>query len=203
TYLRGAPTETDRFLRWQDVLDGFMASSGRVGTALGASDDPRIVEPILRTARRARVVVLPTATGVDGLVRPSVNAIRALVSSKVRTAGGPIVRVVVINGSGRPGVADSLAVRLAPLGYEIVAADKQGQAVVVLDVRELITITDYFVICSGSSDRQVKTLSDEIVRVLKARGVRPVRREGEAAAKWVLLDFVDFVVHVFNREERE
>ena len=83
------------------------------------------------------------------------------------------------------------------------AADKQGQAVVVLDVRELITITDYFVICSGSSDRQVKTLSDEIVRVLKARGVRPVRREGEAAAKWVLLDFVDFVVHVFNREERE
>ena len=127
TYLRGAPTETDRFLRWQDVLDGFMASSGRVGTALGASDDPRIVEPILRTARRARVVVLPTATGVDGLVRPSVNAIRALVSSKVRTAGGPIVRVVVINGSGRPGVADSLAVRLAPLGYEIVAAENDSK----------------------------------------------------------------------------
>jgi hypothetical protein len=127
TYLRGAPTETDRFLRWQDVLDGFMSSTGRVGTALGASDDPGIVEPILRTARGAQVVVLPTATGVDGLVRPSVNAIRALVSSKVRTAGGPVVRVVVINGSGRPGVADALAVRLAPLGYQIVAAENDSK----------------------------------------------------------------------------
>lgn len=83
------------------------------------------------------------------------------------------------------------------------AADKQSQAVVVLDVRELITITDYFVICSGTSDRQVKTLADEIVAALKASGVRPVRREGEVAAKWVLLDYVDFVVHVFNQEERE
>jgi ribosome-associated protein len=83
------------------------------------------------------------------------------------------------------------------------AADKQGQAVVVLDVRELITITDYFVICSGATDRQVKTLADEIVKALKGRGVRPVRREGEVAARWVLLDFVDFVVHVFNQEERE
>ena len=83
------------------------------------------------------------------------------------------------------------------------AASKQGRSVVILDVRELITITDYFVILSGSSDRQVKTLADEVVRELKARGVRPVRREGEVAARWVLLDFVDFVVHVFNQEQRE
>jgi len=83
------------------------------------------------------------------------------------------------------------------------AASKQGRQVVILDVRELITITDYFVIVSGTSDRQVKTLADEVVRELKARGVRPVRREGEVAARWVLLDFVDFVVHVFNHEERE
>jgi ribosome-associated protein len=83
------------------------------------------------------------------------------------------------------------------------AAEKQGRSVMVLDVRELIAITDYFVICSGTSDRQVKTLADEVVAALKARGVRPVRREGEVGAKWVLLDFVDFVVHVFNQEERE
>jgi len=82
------------------------------------------------------------------------------------------------------------------------ASSKQAERITVIDVRELITITDYFVICSGSSDRQVKTLSDEIVKALKTRGVRPVRREGEVAARWVLLDFVDFVVHVFNREER-
>ena len=84
-----------------------------------------------------------------------------------------------------------------------VAASKQGEAVVVLDVRELITITDYFVIASGSSDRQVTTIADEIAVQLKKRGTRALRREGEASAKWVLLDFVDFVVHVFDRETRE
>ena len=84
-----------------------------------------------------------------------------------------------------------------------VAASKQGEAVVVLDVRELITITDYFVICSGTSDRQVSTIADEVATQLKKRGTRALRREGESSAKWVLLDFVDFVVHVFDREARE
>src|SRR5262245_48302414 len=73
----------------------------------------------------------------------------------------------------------------------------------VLDVRELITITDYFVIASGTSDRQVTTIADEILLQLKKRGTRALRREGESNAKWVLLDFVDFVVHVFDREARE
>ena len=84
-----------------------------------------------------------------------------------------------------------------------VAASKQGAAVVVLDVRELITITDYFVIASGSSDRQVSTIADEILLQLKKLGHPALRREGESSAKWVLLDFVDFVVHVFHDEERD
>ena len=83
------------------------------------------------------------------------------------------------------------------------ASSKQGEDVVILDVRELITITDYFVIASGSSDRQVKSIADEVVDRLKASGTRPVRREGEAGSRWVLLDFVDFVVHVFHHEERD
>jgi ribosome-associated protein len=83
------------------------------------------------------------------------------------------------------------------------ASAKQGEDVVILDVRELITITDYFVICSGSSDRQVKSIADEVVDQLKKSGTRPVRREGEAGARWVLLDFVDFVMHVFHQEERD
>ena len=73
----------------------------------------------------------------------------------------------------------------------------------VLDVRELITITDYFVIASGSSDRQLSTIADEILLHLKKLGHPALRREGESGAKWVLLDFVDFVVHVFDRETRE
>jgi ribosome-associated protein len=83
------------------------------------------------------------------------------------------------------------------------AATKQADNIVVLDVRALITITDYFVIASGTSDRQVKTIAEEVVHALKDDGVRPVRREGEAGATWVLLDFVDFVVHVFEQQERE
>jgi len=84
-----------------------------------------------------------------------------------------------------------------------IASSKQADAVSVLDVRELITITDYFVICSGSSERQVDTIADEVVKELKAAGVRPVRREGESGARWQLVDFVDFVVHVFHEEARE
>lgn len=83
------------------------------------------------------------------------------------------------------------------------AADKQAQDVVVLDVQELIVITDYFVVCSGTSDRQVKTLVEEVEKAVRAIGERPVRREGEADARWVLLDYVDVVVHVFAQEERE
>jgi ribosome-associated protein len=83
------------------------------------------------------------------------------------------------------------------------AADKQAVDVTILDVSGLIVITDYFVICSGTSDRQVKTLVEEVEKAVRALGERPVRREGEGDARWVLLDYVDVVVHVFAQEERE
>ena len=83
------------------------------------------------------------------------------------------------------------------------ASVKQAEEVVVLDVRDLIVITDYFVIASGSNDRQVRTIAEEIERTLREHGVKPVRREGQHEGIWVLLDFVDFVVHVFRNEERE
>jgi ribosome-associated protein len=84
------------------------------------------------------------------------------------------------------------------------ASSKQGGAIVILDVRDLITITDYFVIASGASERQVDTIADGVVQELKKKhGARPVRTEGEAGTRWILLDFVDFVVHVFHDEERE
>lgn len=72
----------------------------------------------------------------------------------------------------------------------------------VLDVSEPLVISDYFVICSGSSDRQVRAIAEEIERVCREHGVRPAHREGQQAARWVLLDFVDFVVHVFDEEAR-
>ena len=83
------------------------------------------------------------------------------------------------------------------------ARDKQATDVVVLDVAELLAITDYFVICSASSDRQIKTVIQAVEdRVRHDLDLRPVRREGEADAGWWLLDYVDVVVHVFGDEER-
>jgi ribosome-associated protein len=83
------------------------------------------------------------------------------------------------------------------------AVEKQASDVLVLDVRDLITITDYFVIASGSSERQVKTVVEEIEKVLKEAGVKPVREEGDSKTGWMLLDYVDLVVHVFSDEQRD
>ncbi len=82
------------------------------------------------------------------------------------------------------------------------AVGKQGEDVTVLDVRSVIVITDFFVIVSGGSARQVRTITESIEAALKELGVKPVRREGETEGQWVLLDYVDVVVHVFGEEER-
>jgi ribosome-associated protein len=82
------------------------------------------------------------------------------------------------------------------------AADKQAADIVVLDVRETLVITDLFVICTASSDRQIKSVVEAIEDAIRAMGERPVRREGEPGAGWWLLDYIDVVVHVFGTEER-
>jgi ribosome-associated protein len=83
------------------------------------------------------------------------------------------------------------------------AAGKKAEGIVVLDVSGLLAITDFFLICHGNSDRQVRTIADEVQRRLRESGLKAYRREGEREARWVLLDYVDFVVHVFLREERD
>ena len=83
------------------------------------------------------------------------------------------------------------------------ASSKLATEIVILDVRSLIGITDYFVICSGRNERQVATIVEEIEEQLGAEGVKAYRREGDRQARWVLLDYLDFVVHVFHTEERE
>jgi ribosome-associated protein len=83
------------------------------------------------------------------------------------------------------------------------AAAKQAVDVTILDVHDLIVITDYFVIASGETDRQVKTILEEVERAVRDLGEKPIRREGDADSRWVLLDYIDVVVHVFAREERE
>jgi len=102
---------------------------------------------------------------------------------------------------GRQGGSDSSLD--AALAAARAAMGKQGRDLAILDVHGLIVITDYFVICSGTSERQVKTIVDEVERSLRDLDRKPVRREGETEGRWVLLDYVDVVVHVFAEEERE
>jgi ribosome-associated protein len=82
------------------------------------------------------------------------------------------------------------------------AADKLATDVVLLDVSERLVITDVFVIASAPSERQVESIVDAVEERLRREGVKPVRREGEREGRWVLLDFVDVVVHVQHAEER-
>jgi ribosome-associated protein len=82
------------------------------------------------------------------------------------------------------------------------AADKLARDIILLDVSERLVITDVFVIASAPNERQVESIVDEVELKLRQAGVKPVRREGEREGRWVLLDYVDVVVHVQHAEER-
>lgn len=82
------------------------------------------------------------------------------------------------------------------------AADKLATDVSIVDVSDRLAITDAFVLASAPNERQVQSIVDEVEDRLRAHGLKPVRREGVAESRWVLLDFVDVVVHVQHAEER-
>jgi ribosome-associated protein len=82
------------------------------------------------------------------------------------------------------------------------AADKLASDLVILDVSEQLVITDCFVLASAPNDRQVRSVVDAVEERLLELGAKPVRREGERDGRWVLLDYVDIVVHVQHSEER-
>jgi ribosome-associated protein len=84
------------------------------------------------------------------------------------------------------------------------AADKKATDMVVLDLRQIASFAEYFIISSGANQRQVQAISDEIEEQLKKQlGSRPVRIEGYNSAEWLLMDYGDFIVHIFNKDARE
>ena len=80
---------------------------------------------------------------------------------------------------------------------------KKGFNVVTIDLSKLVSFTDYFVICSADSDTQVKAISDEVDKNLSEEGVKCWHKEGLKALSWVLMDYVDVVVHIFKKDARE
>ncbi len=83
------------------------------------------------------------------------------------------------------------------------ASDKKAINSVVLDLREIASFTDYFVITSGTNERQVQAIADEVYERLKHAGSSSARVEGYKTAEWILLDYGDFVVHVFDEKARK
>jgi ribosome-associated protein len=83
------------------------------------------------------------------------------------------------------------------------AEDKKAADIVLLDLTGLTTVADYFVICSGGSERQLAAIADGIIEALRSEGLRPIGREGIPASHWVLIDFGSVIVHVFTPPERD
>ena len=83
------------------------------------------------------------------------------------------------------------------------ALDRKASDVIALDLRGVSSATDYFVLATGNSDIQVRAIAESVMEALKIQGVRPLHVEGLDRARWVLLDFVDFVVHIFHPQARE
>lgn len=97
--------------------------------------------------------------------------------------------------------------KVARLPHEIETAvhaveDKKATDVAVLDLRKAAGFTDYFVICSGANPRQIRAIADSVTESLAAEGVKPAHVEGYDRSEWILLDYFDFVVHIFAPETR-
>jgi ribosome-associated protein len=108
---------------------------------------------------------------------------------------------------GLPARDSAVATDRAPLDLarRIVelAEDKKAADIVLLDLGELTTLADAFVICSGGSERQIAAIADGIVQALRDEGTRPYGREGTPESHWVLLDYGSVIVHVFTPPERD
>jgi ribosome-associated protein len=83
-----------------------------------------------------------------------------------------------------------------------IALDKKAEDVIILDVRGISNVTDFFLICSGKSEPHLKAIAEEIGRRLRERGVRPQGRDGYPPSRWIVMDYSDVMVHIFHPELR-
>jgi ribosome-associated protein len=109
---------------------------------------------------------------------------------------GADARSTVKGGSERAPL--ELARRIVEL-----AEDKKAADIILLDLASLTTMADYFVICSGGSERQLEAIADGIIGGLRDEKTRPIGREGTAASHWVLIDYGAVIVHIFTPPERD
>jgi len=84
-----------------------------------------------------------------------------------------------------------------------IIADTQGLGIVMLDIRDISLLADYFVVCTARVERQARAIQEELTQRLKAQGTRPLNIEGSAAGGWIILDYGAVIVHIFTPTARE
>ena len=105
---------------------------------------------------------------------------------------------VAARREAEPGASETLARRIATL-----VDDKLGEEIVILDMRELVGYTDFLILATARNERLAKAIHDDVYHQLKREGMLPARAEGVQEARWVLLDYLDCVLHVFVPDARE
>jgi ribosome-associated protein len=116
--------------------------------------------------------------------------------------GLPRRRTVRKKGAEKAQTPDEEALALARRIVDL-PSDKKAADIVLLEIGGLTTLADYFVICSGSSERQLGAIADGIVESLRDEGVKPIGREGSANAHWMLIDYGSVIVHIMAPPERD
>jgi ribosome-associated protein len=121
-------------------------------------------------------------------------------SNEARGRSGTAARDVATTSTGQPASTEGLDGAMRALSL---ALDKKALEPVMLDVRQLCSFCNYQLVISGRSDRQVDAIADGIEAGLKQEGLRPISTEGARTGQWALLDYGDFVIHVFLHSVRE
>jgi ribosome-associated protein len=106
-------------------------------------------------------------------------------------------------GMPAPVAPDSLDLPAELVRAAELALERKGTDLLLLDLREISDATDYFLLVSGTSDIHVRAIAEHIIEELKKEGVRPGHVEGLQAGRWVLIDYIDFVIHVFHPATRD
>jgi ribosome-associated protein len=84
-----------------------------------------------------------------------------------------------------------------------IALDKKAEDIIILDVRGISSVADFFMICSGNSEPHLKAIADEIGRRLRDKGIKPHHRDGYPPSRWIVMDYNDVLLHIFHPELRQ
>ena len=170
-----------------------------------------MTEPALPAKRLPRAAPKPAAPKATAAAKPkttpaaSVAKPRAAAKPKTTARTAPAETAPSADGLPRRSAAPKPDQEPLALARRIVelAEDKKAADIVLLELYPLTTLADYFVICSGGSERQIAAIADGIASELRDHKTKPIGREGTAASHWVLLDYGSVIVHIFTPPERD